>query len=147
MTAPLQSSRKAIPAEVFLSRWLLPIITTSPAAAAIGSKRWGTGMVLPYRTVRRITGHRTVDGDYPVMFVDTFAATYSDAAREADRTDSRVQVLVDYPGWATTMPDGSRAFCEWAEISAAAHEEPYGAETVVTRFVSEYRFGLSFVAA
>lgn len=147
MTAPLQHTEKAIAAEVFLARWLTPIITTSPAAAAIGPKRWGTGMVLPYRTVRRITGSRTADADYPVMRVDTLAATYSDAAREGDRTDSRVMVLVEYPGWGTVMPDGSTAYCEWAEISDVAHEEAYGAETVVTRFVSEYRFGISFVPA
>jgi hypothetical protein len=147
MTAPLQHDLKAVNAEVFLSAWLLPLIATTPASEAIGSKRWAAGMVLPYRTVRRITGMRTIDADLPMMRVDTLAASYTDAAREADRTDSRVMVLVNNPEWGIPMPDGSTAFCEWAEISAAAHEEPYAAQSVVTRFVSEYRFGLSFVTA
>lgn len=147
MTAPLQSEYKATNAEVFLRAWLLAIVTTSPAAAGVGSKLWTPGatpaMPLPYRAVRRITGHRTRDADYPLIRVHTFASTYSLAAVEADKTDSRVQVLVDYPGWPTTLTGGVVAHCEWAEITEAAYEVPYGAETVVTRFVSEYRLGVS----
>ena len=75
------------------------------------------------------------------------AGTGTDAAREADRTDERFQMLVEYPGWNTVMADGRVAHCDWAEIVSAAHEEPYGAESVVTRFVSEYRLGISRVSA
>jgi len=46
-----------------------------------------------------------------------------------------------------TLSDGRVVHCDWVEIIAAAHEEPYSAESVVTRFVSEYRLGLSFVPA
>ncbi len=137
MTAPLQSSSlKALDAEVFLIAWLRPLATS---ATAIGTKRWTTGLPFPYRTVKRVTGPRTQDQDLPVIWVDTFAATYGDAAREAGRTDERMQTLVDYPGWDTVLPDGRVAHCDWAEISEVAHEEPYAAESVVTRFASEYR--------
>lgn len=146
MTAPLQHDEKAINAEVFVRNWLLPITT----AAAIGSKLWTAStpaMPLPYRAVRRVAGSRTTDGDYPLVRVHTFAATYSAAATEADRTDSRMMVLADYPGWDTTLPTIGVAHCDWIEIVEAAYEVPYAAESVVTRFVSEYRFGISFVPA
>ncbi|MCG7596358.1 hypothetical protein [Mycobacterium sp. PSTR-4-N] len=143
MTAPLQAEYKALPAEVFLRLWLLPI--TVPAS--IGSKMWATGLPKPYRTVRRISGPRTDYSDTPLMWVHTFGKDYTEAATEADRTDARLQVLVDYPGYSVTMPDGRIATCEWCEITSAAHEEDYSAESVVTRFVSEARFGFSFVPA
>ncbi len=147
MTAPLKPETVAVNAEVFLRAWLLPIITTTPAAAAIGSKLWTTGLPKPYRAVRRITGPQTEYSDEPVMWVHTFGADYTAAANAAMATDDRVRVLVEYPGWGTTLPDGRVVQCDWVEIDAAAHEEPYSAESVVTRFVSEYRLGLSFVPA
>lgn len=147
MTAPLQHDLAAIPAEVFLRAWLLPIVTTSPATAGIGSKLWATGLPKPYRAVRRIAGPLTPYGDEPLMRVHTFDVDYTKAATEAAKTDSRVLVLVDYPGWSTTLPDGRVVHCDWAEITEAAHEESYGAESVVTRFVSEYRFGFSLIRA
>lgn len=148
MTAPVNPGDiKALDAEVFLIAWLKPLVIGAAANTSIGTKRWATGIPFPYRTVRRVTGSRTDDADYPTMWVDTFGATYGDAAREAGRTDDRMQRLVDYPGWDTVLPDGRVAHCDWAEISEAAHEEAYGAESVVTRFVSEYKLCLSFVSA
>ncbi len=147
MTAPLKPDTTAVNAEVFLRAWLLPIVTTSPAAAAIGSKMWATGLPKPYRAIRRVTGPQEMYCDEPVMHVHTFGADYSSASVAASATDDRVRVLVEFPGWGTTLPNGRIVHCDWAEIIAAAHEESYGAESVVTRFVSEYRFGLSFVAA
>lgn len=143
MTAPQQLSTTSINAVAFLTAWYLPITTP----AAIGAKMWATGLPKPYRAVQRISGARTVDSDQPLIWVHTFGVTYSDAAREADRTDERFQMLVEYPGWNTVMADGRVAHCDWAEIVSAAHEEPYGAESVVTRFVSEYRLGISRVSA
>lgn len=151
MTAPLEPDLTAVNAEVFLRAWLLPIVTTTPAAAAIGSKLWATGLPKPYRAVRRVTGPQTLYSDEPVMHVHTFGADpssrdhYTHAAIAATATDDRVRVLMEYPGWGTTLPDGRVVQCDWVEIVAAAHEEPYSAESVVTRFVSEYRLGLSFV--
>lgn len=148
MTAPLQADYKALSAEAFLIAWLKPLVTGSAASTSIGSKRWAVTsptMPLPYRTVHRVTGPRDSDGDYPTIWVDTLAGTYTAAAQEADRTDARFQVLVDNPTWGITLPDGRVAHCDWAEITAAAHEEAYGAETVVTRFVSEYRLCISLV--
>lgn len=147
MTAPLQPDSTAINAEIWLRAWLLPIVTTTPAAAAIGSKLWATGLPKPYRAVRRVTGPQTLYSDEPVMHVHTFGSSYGEAATAAMATDDRVRVLVEYPGWTTELSDGRKVCCTWAKIDAAAHEEPYSAESVVTRFVSEYRFALSFVAA
>jgi len=146
MTAPLQHSLKAINAEAFLRAWLLPIVTTSPAAAGVGWKLWNTTCPKPYRAVRRISGPRTLYSDEPLMRVHTFGADQPEAAREADETDSRVQVLVDYPGWNTTV-SGVVVHCDWAEITEAAYEQPYGAESAVMRYVSEYRFGISLTPA
>lgn len=150
MTAPLQASLRAVNAEAFLRAWLLPIVTTSPAGAGVGWKLWNPAasppMPKPYRAVRRISGPRTRYCDEPLMRVHTFGADQAEAGREADKTDSRVQVLVDYPGWNTTV-SGVVVHCDWAEIVEAAYEVPYSAESVVMRYVSEYRFGISLTPA
>lgn len=147
MSAPLHAEYTAIPAEVFLQCYLSPLVTVTPWQKAMGSKLWVAGLPKPYRAVRRISGARTADSDQPLMRVHTFGSSYTEAAEEAAKNDERVQVLVDYPGWSTTLPDGRVVHCDWAEITEAAHEEPYSAESVVTRFVSEYRFGISLVRA
>ncbi|MCT7372935.1 hypothetical protein [Mycolicibacterium llatzerense] len=144
MTIPDHLDVSQVPAEVFLrARMLL----TAAGPGSVGSKLWTAGMPLPYRTVRRLAGPLTPYGDEPLMRVHTFAATYSAAAIEAAKTDANILALVEYPGWDTTLPSGLVVHCDWAEITEAAHEEPYGAESVVTRFVSEYRFSLSLVPA
>ena len=147
MMAPLKPDLTSVNAEVFLRAWLLPIVTTTPAAKAIGSKLWVPGLPLPYRAPRRVTGPQTEYSDEPVMHVHTFGADYAAAAIAAGATDDRMRVLVEYPGWGTTLSDGRVVQCDWVEITAAAHHEPYSAESVVERFVSEYRLCLSFVPA
>lgn len=147
MSAPLKPETTSIPAEVWLRGWLLPIVTTTPAGAAVGSKLWATGLPKPYRAVRRITGPQTEYTDEPVVHVHTFGSDYASAASAAMATDDRMRVLVEYPGWGVTLSDGRVVHCDWVEIIAAAHHEPYSAESVVERFVSEYRLGLSFVPA
>lgn len=144
MTTPDHLDESQVPAEVFLrARMLL----TAAGPGSVGAKLWVAGMPLPYRTVRRIAGPLNPYGDEPLMRVHTFAATYTEAATEAAKTDANILTLVNYPGWGTTLPNGLVVTCDWAEITDAAHEEPYGAESVVTRFVSEYRFSLSLVPA
>jgi hypothetical protein len=144
MTMPDSLDVSQVPAEVFLRARMLEI---ADGPGSVGSKLWSVGLPLPYRTVRRISGALDPYGDEPLMRVHTFAPTYSAAAAEAARTDANILQLVDYPGWGTTLPSGLVVHCDWAEITEAAHEEPYGAESVVTRFVSEYRFGISLVRA
>lgn len=144
MTAPLQHDQSVNPAEVFLREWLLPIAS---GPGAVGSPLWMPGLPRPYRAVRRISGRRTEDGDFPLMRVHTFGATYTEAATEAAKTDSRLLVLADYPGWSTTVSNSARVCCDWVEITEAAREEPYSAESVVIRFVSEVSLGLTLVAA
>ncbi len=147
MTAPLKAEYTAVPAEVFLQLFLAPLVSVTPWQQGMGPKMWTTNTIKPFRTVRRIGGPRTADSDEPLMRVHTFGASYTQASEEAARNDERVQMLVDYPGHAVTLPSGLVVHCDWAEIPEAAHEEQYGAESVVTRFVSAYRFGLSFVRA
>lgn len=151
MTAPLKPDTESVNAELWLRAWLLPIVTTSPAAKGVGSHLWVPGLPKPYRAVKRISGPQTEYTDEPLMWVHTFGEGgvegYPAAAAAAAATDDRVRVLVGYPGWGATLPDGRTVHCDWAEIVSAAHEEFYSAEPVVTRFVSEYRFGLSFVPA
>jgi hypothetical protein len=143
MSAPLQAAFKAVDPIVFGINWFRPL----GAPAAIAAKRWAAGMAMPYRWVSVASHPRVGYLSFPTIRVHTLAATYTEAAREAARTDERAQVLVDHPGWGTTMPDGAIVSPIFAEIIESAHEEPYAAETVATRLVSEYRFGFKLVAA
>lgn len=143
MTAPLAAEYKAVDPILFTTSYFKPL----GASNAIAPKRWATGMVMPYRWVEVVSNPRAAYASWPVVRVHTLAATYTAAAIEANRTDARAQVLVDYPGWPVTLPDSSIVKCFFAEITEAAHEEPYAAETVATRFVSEYRFGIGFTRA
>lgn len=150
MSGPLSHYLEAVNAEAFLRSWLLPIVTTSPAARGVGSALWNPSaqvpMPLPYRAVRRISGAITTDGDSPLVRIHTFAKDYPTAMSEAAKTDARLLVLVNYPGWPTTI-GGVVVHCDWIEITEGARHEPYGAETVVERFVTEVRLGLSLVRA
>lgn len=127
-------------AVAFVLAWLLPL---AGSTNKLGPERWEAGGPLPYRMVTRVAGPRTLDSDYPTIRVHTFGSDYTEAAREADKTDARMMLLGDCQSLDVTMSDGSLANCDWLEVSEAAHEEPYAAKSVVTRFVSEYRLGLS----
>ena len=130
--------------------WLLPIVTTNPVGAGVGFDMWKrtsvgqSVMPLPYWVPRRVTGSQTEYSDEPVMHVHSFGETYSAAAQAGIAADDRVRVLVEYPNWTVTLSSGRVVNCDWVEIEAAAHHEPYGAEAIVEHFVSEYRLGLSF---
>lgn len=144
MTAPLKAEYVPVDDIAFAIAFFRPLALS---ANHIAAKRWGTGMPLPYRFITRVGGGRDEQADYPVLRIHTLAATWPDAKRAGNDTDNRAQVLVDYPGWSVTLPNGVVAHCEWAEITESAHEEPYAAETVATRFVSEMRLCLPFVPA
>lgn len=150
MTAPFSLGEQVGNAEGFLRSWLLPIVTPSPAARGVGSALWNPSaqvpMPLPYRAVRRVSGAITPYSDEPLMRVHSFGADYSAASAAGRATDDRLLVLVDYPGWSATV-GGVVVTCDWAEITEGARHEPYGAETVVERFVTELRLGLSLVSA
>ncbi|SBS73775.1 hypothetical protein MHPYR_180055 [uncultured Mycobacterium sp.] len=148
MTAPLTADYKAINAVSFAIAWYRPIAAT---AGSLGAKLWVAGQPKPYRAITRVTGGRTDDTDYPTLrihtFIDSAANSYSAGMAEVDKTDARALQLVHNPGLDTVMPDGSVAHCDWAELTEAAHEEDYGAESVVLRFVSELKLGISLVPA
>jgi hypothetical protein len=136
VSAPLQAGVKAIDPMAFGLNWFGVLAESKRHIAA---KRWATGMPLPYRWITVVSNPRRGYVSYPLIRVHVIAATFGEASQEGIRNDDRAQVLVDYPGWA--------ANCLWAEIVESAREEPYPAESVVTRFVSEYRFAFSLVAA
>jgi hypothetical protein len=144
VTAPLKSEYTSVDPILFGISYFRPLAASPNAIAA---KRWGSGMVLPYRWVSAPATTRTADASYSTIRLHVIAATFTDAARAGKDNDDRAQVLVDYPGWTFALPDGRVVACEWFEIPEAAHEEPYAAETVATRFVSEYKFGASLVTA
>lgn len=146
MTAPLQHDLKPANSVLFMLAWMMPLAAGTPQQEYVAAKRWATGLKLPYRYVTRIAGPMTEDADYPTLRIHTLASTLTAAYQEGDRTDSRLRVLADYPGWTVTL-GGLVYNCDWLEITEAAHEEPYGAETVVTRVVSECRLCLPFVRA
>lgn len=110
----------------------------------LGAKSWTTGMVLPYRMVTLIPGPSDLISSYSTVRTHTFAKTFTEANNEAWNTHRRMLVLADDPLTNVVMSDGSIANCEWLEVSEEPHEEPYAAESVVTRFVSEYHLGLHF---
>ena len=138
MSAPLHD--EAPPnSEVFVIAWLLPLA----GAGGVGSKLWTAGMPKPYRAVRRVTGADDLISDYPVMRVHTFAATYSLAATEADKTHRRMLLLAEDP-LSDVSIGSATANCEWLKTDEGPREEPYGAESAVIRFVAEYCLGLHF---
>ena len=137
MTAPLQSEYKPIDPMIFAINWFRPL----GAANQIGAKKWSTGTGV-YRWFTIVDAPRRGYVMYPVIRAHTLVAGgsnhYSEAGAEARRTDNRAQVLVDYPGWVPNLL--------WFAIDSSAHEEPYAAESVATRFVSEYRCAFALAA-
>lgn len=131
--------------EAFVRAWLLPL-AASPAG--VGTELWNPGaqpvMPLPYRAVHRVTGSGDLITDRAVVWVHTFAATYAAASHAATDTHLRMLMLADDPLLDVSMPDGGVANCE--SVSGDwPHEEPYGAEAIVRRFVSEYTIALHFI--
>ena len=127
-------------AESFVRAWLLPLATDP---ALVGSQRWTAGMGLPYRAVTRVGGSSDLIVDVASVRVHTFAATYTAASREADRTHRRMLLLDQNPLSEVTIGTVV-ASCSSLDRADAPTEQQYGAETVVTRFVAEYTVSLRF---
>lgn len=148
MTAPLRSDYKALNAVAFAIAWYRPIAASTKS---VGEKLWTPDLPKPYRAIRRVTGNRTTDADYPTLrihtFIDASPNNYAAGRAEVDKTDERAMQLVNYPGWDTVLSDGTVAHCDWADLTEVAHDEEYGAESVVLRFVSELKLGISLVPA
>lgn len=153
MSAPLLYDKAPPNSVAFMLAWLLPISATfpltfpivfDPNTMGLGAKRWEAGMPLPYRMVRVIPGPSDLITAYFRAVIHTFASTYTQAAREADKTDRRMNVLAVDPLSDITMLDGSTANCQSMSTARGPREEPYGAESVVIRFVAEYDLALGF---
>lgn len=130
-------------AESFVRAWLLPL---AGDPALVGSARWQAGMGLPYRAVTRLGGDSDLIVDTATVRIHTFAATYTEAAREADRTHRRMLLLAENPLADVTIA-GVAASCSSLDRAIGPSEQSYGAETVVTRFISEYTLSLRFTPA
>lgn len=128
-------------AESFVRAWLLPL-TGDPAL--VGSQRWAAGMGLPYRLVTRLGGESDLIADVAVLRVHTFAATYTEASREADRTHRRMLLLAENPLAEVSMTGGVVASCSSVDRAVAPFEQDYSSQTVITRFISEYTLTLRF---
>ena len=142
MTADLYGA--APNAEAFVRAWLLPLATE---VSLVGSARWTAGMGLPYRAVTRLGGESDLIADTAALRVHTFAATYTEASREADRTHRRMLLLGLDPLAEVTLAGGITASCSSLDRATGPAEQPYGAETVVTRFISDYTLTLRFAPA
>jgi hypothetical protein len=126
---------------VFVLAHLLPL---AGEVDKLGAHRWAAGMPLPYRSVTVIPGGSDLITRSSLVRVHTFGATYTEAARAADDTDRRMLVLAEDPLFNVPMPDGTVANCQSLDGRSGPREEPYGAESVVIRFISEYDLALRF---
>lgn len=138
MTAPTTPGYRPVSPMAFALNWWKPLGTPTQ----IGAKKWTTGGSTVYRWFTIIDAPRRGFVTYPVFRAHTLVSGtpnhYTDAEAEARRTDDRAQVLVEYPGWVPNLL--------YFQIDSAAHEEAYGAESVATRFVSEYRCAFAMVS-
>ena len=130
-------------AEAFVRAWLLPL---ADDPTLVGSQRWTATMALPYRAVTRVGGDSDLIVDIASVRVHTFAATYTAASREADRTHRRMLLLDQNPLAEVTL-GGVQASCSSLDRAIAPVEQQYGAETIVTRFIGEYTLTLRFAPA
>lgn len=147
MAAELYALRST-PAETFVLYHLAPLaLPGKPWQEQMAAKRWATGMPTPYRWVNDLGGPGDEFSGYPTVRLHTIAATYADAASAARAGHDRMMLLVTDPGYPVMLPNGRVADLEEAECTDLPHEEPYAAESVATRFVSEYKLALSFFAA
>jgi hypothetical protein len=128
-------------AEEVVQAWLSPLGRT-------GTKRVANDP-LPFRLVRRVTGHEDVDLslDMPVVSVHTFAlaADLPAAKNEARLTHQRMMRLAHHAD-DITLSDGRLANVDYLEINESPIWEDYGDDLIV-RKVGRYVLGLSYVAA
>lgn len=146
------SDRRAPGAVPFVLAYLLPFIRAqepplSPATAHLGAKRWKAGGPLPYWTVTALGGPEDMLSAYPTVRVHTLAAGDTAATAWAELLHSHMLDLVDDPLIDVAMADGTLAGVDWVEVISLPHEEPYAAESVVTRLISEYQLALPRVRA
>ncbi len=127
----------------FVLAHLLPLAVSTDR---LGSKRWKAGMPTPYRMVSGFGGPNDGFTQWSTIRVHDFGATETEAQREAIRTERRMQILIRKPYTDVVMADGRIANCEWCEHVDGPREEPYSAESVVVRLITEYNFAHSFVA-
>lgn len=127
-------------AQAFILAHLLSL-TDDPES--LGAKRWITGMPLPYRIVQVFMGPADLITSMCKVRLHTLDRTYTACSHEADRGHSRMLVLVEDPLYDVTI-GSAVANCESMTVNQSPHEEPYAAESVVTRFISEYDLALRF---
>lgn len=141
MTAELYGQAPPNP-QAFILAHLLPL--SDGDTDKLGAKRWQAGMPVPYRMVCIIPGPSDLVAAYCKVRLHTFHTDYTDCSHAADVGHRRMLVLADDPLFDVPMADGATANCTALDVTEEPHEEPYAAESVVTRFVSEYDMILGF---
>ena len=120
--------------------WLLPLATE---VSLVGSAL-DRGMGLPYRAVTRLGGESDLIADTAALRVHTFAATYTEASRKLTAPTAACCCW----GWTrwprSPWPAASPPPAPRWTARPVPPSSPTGAETVVTRFISEYTLTLRF---
>lgn len=131
-----QDAPAAVP---FLLAWLAPL-------GPCGEKRYAAGDPLPYRMVERIGGADDLCmlSDDPLMRVHTFAGSVTLAIREEKITHRRMMLLGFDITNTVEMADGSLANVQYLETATRHGRQDYG-DAKITRHLTDYRMGLSFV--
>lgn len=132
----------------FVIAHLLPLAAELSGApqTRVGAKRWTSGMPVPYWLVSGIDSDDDLISAFPIVRVHTFGATYTEASQQADKAHRRMLVIKEDPLYTVTLSGGVAANGQVLR-SKGPTWEPYGAETVVERFVAEYHLELRFTPA
>ena len=129
----------------FVMAHLMPLaqqLSGSPLAR-VAPKRWNADLPLPYWMVVGIDSDEDLISAFPIVRVHTFGKDYPEAWRHATDAHRRMQLIENDPLTDVQLAPGVVANGQVLRAKAP-HEEPYSAETVVTRFVAEYHLELRF---
>jgi hypothetical protein len=138
MTVPVEQC--AQDAEEVVIAWLTPLGRTGIRRVA--------GDPLPFRMVKRVTGHDDVDLsiDMAVVSVHTFAAaTDWPAAKDAARLTHQRMLQLAHHSQDITLSGGRLANVDYLEVNESPIWEDYADDQVI-RKVARYVLGLSYVA-
>ena len=130
--------------EAVMVAWLTPLRRCSVTRIA--------GDELPFTLVKHVAGTENPGEGLadPIVSVHTLCdRSYgeSEAAYEAQLTHRRMLLLAEDPLATVALPGGVVASCSSLDRAIGPAEQAYGAETVVTRFISEYTLTLRFAPA
>ena len=138
MSAPLVE-QAADDAEEVVVAWLTPLGRTGVRRLA--------GDPLPFRLVRRVTGHDDVDMsiDHAVVSVHTFASSADwPAAKNAALLTHQRMLRLAHHADSITLFDGTLANVDYLDVNESPIWVDYANDQVI-RKVGRYEIGLSYV--